>query len=93
MVLFVKFKSELEEDEVLRVADERIDDFRAMERLCQKYYFKDPQTGEYGGIYIWESADDLAQYRESEISKSIASAYKVIGTPHIEVLEIIETLR
>lgn len=93
MVLFVKFKSALGDEEVMRVANERIDDFRAIDGLRQKYYFKDPATGEFGGIYIWESPEDLAEYRESELAKSIAAAYEVIGNPKIEVLSVLEALR
>jgi hypothetical protein len=35
----------------------------------------------------------MAAFRESELGKTIASAYKVVGTPHIEVHELMFPLR
>ena len=93
MILFVKFKSELTFEEVMEVAESRIEEFRALEGLTQKYYVRDPATGEIGGIYIWDSAASLAQYSKSELRATIAEAYKVKGTPRAEVLEVVEVLR
>jgi quinol monooxygenase YgiN len=92
-VLFVKFKSDLSDDELMEVAQERIDRFKPLEGLIQKYYCRDPATGEYVGIYIWDSPAKLEKYRKSELCASIAEAYKVIGEPKVEVLEIVELLR
>ena len=93
MIVYIKFKSELTFEEVMAVAYERIDRFRAIKGLKQKYYIKDPATGEVGGIYVWESADDLDEYNGSELRASIAEAYKIAGAPHVEILEVVEVLR
>lgn len=93
MIVYVKFSSELSFEEVMAVAYERIDRFRAIKGLKQKYYIKDPATGAVGGIYVWESADDLEEFNRSELRASIAEAYKVAGAPHVEILEVVETLR
>ena len=71
----------------------RAPEFRALEGLQQKYYIHDPETGEYGGFYVWRSADDVRAYRESELAASIASAYQVIGKPEVTVYEILMPLR
>ena len=89
MIVYVKFRSELTFEEVMEVAHERIDRFRELKGLEQKYYIRDPATGEVGGIYVWESAADLDEYNRSELRASIAEAYKVEGAPHVEVLEIV----
>lgn len=93
LVLLVKFKSSLSFDEVQKVVDERIDDFRALMGLQQKYYVQDPATGEVGGLYIWESQDDFLEYRDSELRASIAEAYQTEGEPQIQVLSVFKTLR
>jgi heme-degrading monooxygenase HmoA len=92
-VLFVKFKTSLTLDEVRQVADSRIEQFRALGALQQKYYLHDAQTGEFAGLYLWESREALIDYRNSELSRSIAAAYKTEGAPRVEVFEIIEALR
>ena len=93
MIVFVKFSSELPFEEVMKVARERIDQFRELKGLRQKYYIRDPATGEVGGIYVWESREDLEKYNASELRATIADAYKVAGAPRVEVLEVVEILR
>jgi len=93
IALFVRFHSALSYDDVVRVAEERIEDFRALEGLQQKYYIQDPATGEYGGFYLWRSPEDLDAYRQSELRASIGQAYQVEGEPRVEVFRVVATLR
>ncbi|HZL92418.1 MAG TPA: hypothetical protein VFB99_02200, partial [Vicinamibacterales bacterium] len=69
-VLLVKFESALPPEEIRKVVDSRIDQFRAFEGLTQKYYLQDPTSGEYAGLNFWESADALAEFRASELRSS-----------------------
>jgi len=93
MVLLVKFRSSLPLDEVKKIVDERAPEFRALAGLRQKYYLRDAATGEYAGLYLWDSAADLAAYRDSELRASIAAAYQTVGEPRIEVFEVVKALR
>jgi len=93
IVQFVKFKSALPVDDLKRVMHERIDQYRAMPGLLQKYYILEDETGEFGGIYVWDSMESLKKFRESDLAGTIASKYKAQGTPRVETLEVIETLR
>ena len=93
MVLLVRFKSNLSFEDVMKVVEERADEFRALSGLKQKYYVQDATTGEYGGLYLWESGQALSEYRESELRSSIAAAYQTVGEPRIDVLNVIKTLR
>lgn len=93
LVLLVRLRSSLPRDEVLRVMEERMPEFRAIEGLQQKYYLEDPQSGEYAGLYLWRSPGDLAAYKESELRASIAAAYGAEGEPRIEVYSVLAPLR
>jgi len=93
LVLLIKFKSRLSLDSVLEIAANRIDDFRALGGLSQKYYLHETATGEIAGLYFWDSAEALTEYRDSALRASIAEAYQVEGEPRVEVFEILETLR
>ena len=93
LILLVKFKSSLTLDEATEVVNRRIDEFRALRGLQQKYYLHVPDTQEYAGLYIWKSKEAFDAFRNSELRKTIASAYKTLGEPRIEVFDIIEVLR
>ena len=91
--LHVRFRSKLPFDEVMKIAEERAPEFRALTGLQQKYYLQDAATEEYAGLYLWESQEALTAYRESELRASIAKAYQAEGKPRVEVYRVVKTLR
>jgi heme-degrading monooxygenase HmoA len=93
LILLVKFKSPLSLEEVEKVIESRIDEFRALKGLQQKYYLQEPATQEYAGLYLWESKEDFDAYRDSELRATIAKAYQTEGEPRIEVFNVLRTLR
>lgn len=93
LLLLVRFKSGLPYEEAVRIAEERAPEFRALTGLIQKYYLQDPATGEVAGLYLWESAEAAAAYRDSELRASIAEAYQAEGPPRIETYRVFKTLR
>lgn len=93
LIILVKFKSPLTLEEVLNVVDSRIDEFRSLKGLQQKYYLQEPATQEYAGLYLWDSKEDFLAFRDSELRATIAEAYQTEGTPRIEVFEVIKRLR
>src|SRR5210317_648654 len=93
IMLIVKAKTTLSEEELLRVAKEREPQFAAIPGLIQKYYIKTKTEGEFGGVYIWDSMESLNKYKESELAATIAKAYKTIGPPSTEIIDIMFALR
>lgn len=93
VVLLVKFKSPLSLEEVREVVDSRINEFKALAGLQQKYYLQDSVTGEYAGLYLWKSADALSEFRNSELRATIAEAYRTEGEPRVEVFQVFDVLR
>lgn len=93
LVLLVRFKSRLSLEEVTKVLEARAPAFRALAGLQQKYYLQDQASGEIAGLYLWESPEALAAYRESELRTGIAEAYQAEGEPRIEVYRVLTTLR
>jgi hypothetical protein len=91
--VLVRVRSRLPFDEVMKIVDERAPEFRALEGLRQKYYLQDPATGEACGLYLWDSPEALAAYRDSELRASIAEAYQAGGEPRVEVFTVVKTLR
>ena len=93
IVQFVQFETSLPGAEVLAVAEERLPQFRAIPSLVQKYYLKLDKPNHYGGFYIWDSPKALAEFRDSELAKTIPSAYKIVGRPDVGIHEMIFPLR
>lgn len=89
----VRFKSSLPEEQVQKIYEERAPQYRALKGLVQKYYLKYADSGEYGAVYIWESEAALKEFQESELRRTIPSAYQVQGTPDIRTAELVMTLR
>ena len=93
LIMFVRFKSALPFAELMEIANERADAFRALPGLLQKYYVQDPASGEVGGVYVWDSKESMEKYRDSDLRASIGAAYQVEGTPRVEVLRVEMPLR
>jgi hypothetical protein len=93
VVLLVRFKTSLSIEEVGKIAVERAPEFKALTGLHQKYYLQDIASGEYAGLYLWKSPEALAEFRDSELRKSIIKAYQVQGEPRVEVYRVAKTLR
>lgn len=94
IVLIVKgLKSKLPKGEMDRRYKERMPRFRELEGLLQKFYSYDEATGEWAGIYLWESQAALDVYLASDLRSSIPSAYELVGKPQVERFSIIDVLR
>jgi heme-degrading monooxygenase HmoA len=93
VIQVVKFKTALSDAEVQRLFEERAPQYRALPGLIQKYYVRENQTGEYGGIYVWDSAESLRAVRASDLARSIPAVYRVTGQPRAEVFEVLLTLK
>lgn len=93
IIQFVQFETSLSEDEVLAVSRERFPRYQALPSLIQKYYLKLAKPNHYGGIMVWESPQALAEFRQSDLAKTIATAYRVVGAPDIGIHEVMFSLR
>jgi hypothetical protein len=92
VIQFVKFSSPLTDEEARSVMERRAPEFRQVPGLLQKYYGREMATGEVCGIYIFDSEDSLRAFRETELARTIPSAYQ-IESPRIEVFELLFPLR
>jgi heme-degrading monooxygenase HmoA len=93
MLIVRGLKSKLSYDELERRYKERMPRFREVPGLLQKYYSYDSSTEEWAGIYLWESEEAAAAYLESDLRKTIPSAYELTGPPRVERYPIVDVLR
>lgn len=92
LALLVRLKSSMPREKLVKIMEERAPQFRALHGLRQKYYLEGSE-GEYAGLYLWDSAEDLAAYRESELRATITQAYETEGEPDVQVFRVIMSLR
>ena len=75
-ILFVRVKSSLDPEELYRRIVERRPRFLEVPGLVQKFYGQDKSTGDVCGIYFFEDQSALASFRETELAKTIPTAYE-----------------
>ncbi|MBI3650941.1 MAG: YdhR family protein [Acidobacteria bacterium] len=93
MIQLTKYRSGLTDEEVQRTMKERAPRFREVAGLLQKYYFKDEKTGEYGAVYVWESAAAMLAFRQTDLAQSMNAAYKIVGDKRVEIFDVTMVLR
>lgn len=93
LIQIVRYRSGLSHDEVDRRFRERSDRYRHVRGLLQKYYVKFMATGEYGGIYVWDSPESLEAWRAGNLSGTIAETYRIEGEPARELADVMLVLR
>jgi len=91
-ILFVRVKSDVDREELDRRINERKPHFLEVPGLIQKIYARDETTGDTCGIYFFESQETLVSYRESELAKTIPTAYEATDV-RPEVYEVLFPLR
>jgi hypothetical protein len=93
MLIVRGLKSKLPYDELERRVRERMPHFREVPGLLQKYYSYDATTEEWAGIYLWDSEASAVAYLESDLRKSIPSAYELTQAPRVDRFPIVHVLR
>lgn len=93
IVQTVKFQSRKSEAEVIEAAISRIDAYKAVPGLLQKYYVKYDEPDTYGGILIWESPEAMANFRTTELAAGIPGAYAVVEAPEVGACKSMFMLR
>jgi len=92
-VQLVRFRTGLAETDVRQTIEARAPRYRDLPGLLQKYYIRHRETGEYGGIYVWEDERALDGSRTSELSRPIREAYAAEGESRVDNFEVMAVLR
>lgn len=76
VILFVRIKSDLPFEELEQRLEERRPSFLEVPGLIQKYYGRDKTSGDMCGVYFFRDQESLAAFRDTELAKTIPSAYE-----------------
>ena len=80
-------------EEIEATSEKRANRYLQVNGLIQKYYVTDKLTCHVGGVFIFDSKENLTAFRDSELAKSTAVAYKFVEPPATRVLEIAKVLK
>lgn len=74
---FVRFKTNLTEEKVRRIMEERAPRFRReVPGLVQKYYGFEQESGAFCGCYIFDSQEARQDFLQSELARTIPATYQ-----------------
>ena len=93
IVSVVRFRSRLSDEDVQELFEQRAPQYRKVPGLAEKIYVRFRDTGEWGAVYVFDTEQSLARFRESELAKSIPSAYEVEGDARIELADVSLVMR
>jgi Putative mono-oxygenase ydhR. len=88
MMLSMRFTTPTPIDELRRMSEQSFPMFHAVDGLLQKYWVGNDETGEVGGIYLWEDEESLRRYLDGPIVAAIPEKFEVVGPVRIEVLRL-----
>lgn len=92
-LLIFLFKSGLTFEEIARTSERRADQYKKVKGLLQKFYVTDPASRHVGGVFVFDTKENLVAFRESDLAKSTREAYKFTESPSIRLLEVAKLLR
>lgn len=92
-ILSMRFKSNKSAEELNQLSEAGFDKFRPLEGLIQKYYINNEETGEVGGVYLWENEEALTAYLNGPIVSSLPERFELKGPLKIEIVDVKYTLR
>lgn len=71
----------------------RAERYRKVKGLIKQYYVQDKSTRHVGGVFIFDSKENLETFRDSKLATSTDEAFKFLEPPTTRVLEIAKILR
>ncbi len=92
-IMVLIFETGLKIEELTKTSNERFDKFQHVKDLLQKFYISDPNSDQVGGIYVFDSKENLEAFRESELSKSTSEAYKFLEPADVKFFNVSRTLK
>lgn len=87
-LLSVRFRSEKAISEIEEMTRATLPMFRELPGLIEKYYVEDEETGHVGGVYVWETLEQLQNYLNGPIIAAMPERMAMPEPPTFEILEV-----
>ena len=87
-ILITSINTKLSEEEVLKIAENRKDQFQSVPGLIRKFWTRDEKTKVFQGIFEFESKEALNDYLKTDFAQSVAKTYQTIEPVSIQILRV-----
>lgn len=91
-IVSMRFASNKTQEELDELSNAGLEKFRSLPHLGQKYYVKNEQTGQVGGIYVFHTRQAAEDYAHGPIVASVRERYGIDGELTLEILDVLMTL-
>ncbi|MEV0289661.1 hypothetical protein AB0H36_36515 [Kribbella sp. NPDC050820] len=91
VIHIVRFRSALSDERITELFHLRAREYLAIPGLLQKYYLRF-RSGEYGGVYVWDSAASMERFMTGDLARSICDVYRVEESMR-DVADVVLALR
>ena len=92
-VYILLFRTGLPVEELMKVSSIRRELFKKVKGPVQKYYISDTESDRVGGVYIFDTKENLEAFKNSELSKSTPDAYQFLVDPEVKIFNVSSLLR
>lgn len=91
-ILVLLFKSALSPEDIQGAFEERADGLRGVKGLLQKLHVHDASTGQVGGVYFFDTQENIDAFEHSDLGRSMLAAYKYEGTMTKRIFSVLSEL-
>jgi hypothetical protein len=91
VIHIVRFRSALSDERITELFHVRAPEYLAIPGLLQKFYLRF-RSGEYGGVYVWDSVASMEQFMAGELARSICHIYRVEDSAR-DIADVVLALR
>lgn len=87
-ILVMRFETPLQGDDRVAIREGSVEKFRALDGLEEKYYLGDLEQPSAGGIYLFDTDEQLQAYLDGPIVSGIQGRYQTGQPPSAEQLTV-----
>jgi hypothetical protein len=91
VIHIVRFRSALSDERITELFGVRAPEYLAIPGLLQKNYLRF-RSGEYGGVYVWDSAASMELFMAGDLARSICDVYRVEESVR-DIADVVHALR
>lgn len=88
----VRFKTDLSEESLQQLLDEKRDTYRHARGLVQQVFLRRPGSDEYAAVYLWEGGESHRASRPFKPEAALAADHRIVGDPSLERFEVMSIL-
>ena len=92
-IMVILFETGLNLEDLARTSNERYPKFKEVKGLVQKYYMSDANSNKVGGVYVFDTKENMDEFLKSDLSKSTSEAYKFVKPEERMFFNVSRTLR